>query len=93
MRIPAATPWGAVHEHAQHILALTQHIVAAAAQDHAGAFLGQLLDDAALKNEHLIAQRQLIAHGVQTVQQAVSMPVFHWRQQLLPKDRSALLPW
>ena len=67
---------GCIHEHAQHILALAQHVVAAAAQDHAGAFLGQLLDDAALKNEHLIAQRQLIAHGVQAVQQAVGMPLF-----------------
>ena len=72
-RIHAATPRG-VHEHAQHIPALPQHIVTAAAQDHAGAFLGQLLDDAALQNEHLIAQRQLVAHGVQAVQQAVGVP-------------------
>ena len=71
-----------IDEDAQHVLALPQHIVAAAAKDHAGAFLSQLLDDTALQNEHLIAQRQLVAHGVQAVQQAVGVALFTGRHRL-----------
>ena len=61
------------------------------AQDHAGSFLGQLLDDAALKNEHLIAQRQLIAHGVQAVQQAVGVPFLAGGNSLLRDRKSTRL--
>ena len=74
---------GCIHEHPQHVLALPQDVVTAAAKDHAGAFLGQLLDDTALQNEHLIAQRQLVAHGVQAVQQAVGVPFLAGGNSLL----------
>ena len=60
-----------------------QHIVGAAAQDHTGAFLGQLLDDPALEDEDLVAQGQVGAHGVQAVQQAVGMAFFAGGHSLL----------
>ena len=71
-----------IDEDAKHVLALPQHIVAAAAQDHAGALLGQLLDDPALQDEDLIAQRQIVAHGVEAVQQAVGVALFTGRHRL-----------
>ena len=57
---------------AQHILPLAQHIVAAAAQNNAGTFGGQLLDDIALQDIDLIGQRHRVAHHVQAVDQAAA---------------------
>jgi hypothetical protein len=75
LAVSQTPPLGGVDEDAQHVLAVAQDIVAAAAHDDAGAFVGQLLDDAALQDEDLVAQRKVIAHRIQAVQQAVGVPL------------------
>ena len=56
-----------VDEGAQHVGALTQDVVTAAAQNDAGALGGQLLDDVALQNVDLVGQGHRVAHHVQAV--------------------------
>src|SRR5699024_1652289 len=58
-----------VHKDVEHVGPLPQDVVGAPAQNHAGVFIGQLLDDPALQDEHQVAQGQVGAHGVQAVQQ------------------------
>ena len=57
---------------AQHILPLTQHIVAAAAQNNAGPLGSQLFNDVALQNIDLVGQGHGVAHHVQAVNQAAA---------------------
>ena len=61
-----------IHKCAQDVLALTQDIVAAAAQNDAGTLGSQLLDDVALQDVDLIGQRHCVAHHVQAVNQAAA---------------------
>ena len=61
-----------VDEGAQHVGALTQDVVTAAAQNDAGALGGQLLDDVALQNVDLVGQGHRVAHHVQAVDQAAA---------------------
>ena len=61
-----------VDEGAQHVGALTQDVVTAAAQNDAGTLGGQLLDDVALQNVDLVSQGHRVAHHVQAVDQAAA---------------------
>ena len=65
-----------VDKGAQHVGAVAQHIVAAAAQHHAAFARGHFLNDVGLQDVDLVGQRHRVAHHVQAVDQAAAALVF-----------------